>query len=332
MYDIFQRFRTIILLITLLLSVAACEKNASDSSLKAGPALRLTAGPFEDSELNFSPDGRKALILRNYPPSGQDVRDRGGLWERRVFELDFSNPRKPSEREIEELAEATEISYIGSSGAIFAKDKSNLPVIFNDGKLIPAPLSGLKAIPSRLSVSYDGRYLAFMAVDTPEFKPGQTPSPEDFSYKPYVADLKSGELKPILHDLGQRAYLEDMWWKKSGHLSLFYRFEDPESQIFRVDEYDISTGRARLAFIGNGDAYFRLSEDNSFYVTHMLEAKKVSFVSRDHQKRIDIDIEGELQGVFLPPDDRLAIVSRYCEDTHGINLFMVETPAEFVKK
>ena len=331
MYDIFQRFRTIILFAAIIPFFSACEKNALESHIKAGPAVRLTAGVFEDSELSFSPAGGKVLILRNYPPAGQDVRNRGGLWQRRIFELDFSDPRHPKEHEIEELAEATEVSYMGSSGAIFAKDRSNIPVIFNKGKLTPAPLRDLKSIPSRLSVSPDGRYLAFMAVETPALEPGKVPSPEDFAYNPYVADLQSGNSSAIVRDLGPRAYLEDMWWKKSGRLCLFYRFEDPDSQIFRVDEYDIASGRARLAFIANGGAYFRLSEDNSFYVTHMLEQNNVSFVSRDHKTRVDINIEGELQGVSLPPDNRRVIVARYCDDTHGINLFMVETPAQFLQ-
>jgi len=300
--------------------------------ISAGPALRLTAGTFEDGELSFSFSDRKMLILRNYPPTGQDVRERGGLWMRRVFELDFSNPHKPREHEIEELADATEVSYIGSGGAIFAKDKSNLPIVCIDGKLIPAPLKNLKAVPSRISVSPDGRSLAYMAVDTPAFAPGNMPSADDFSYKAYVADLASGESVPIVHDLGARAFLEDMWWKKSGRLSLFFRFEDPESMIFRVDEYDVADRHAKLAFIGNGDAYFSLSEDNSFYVTHMLEAQKVSFVSRDHRTRVDVDLEGELQNAVLTPDDKYAVVSRYCDDTRGINLFLVETPASFLQQ
>ncbi len=325
---LFSIFIAVILSCIFVFLFPSCDKGSAEFPLKAGQAIRLTKGTFEDGMPSFSADGKKMLITRNIPKNGSGAKEHKGIWNRHVIEIDISNPARPKESEIEEFYEGSDPSYKGET--VVAKDRSSSLVALVDGKLEPVRIENLNSMPAKPSVSPNGKWIVFMGINAPKFEPGQNPPDlNNFRYQPHIVSSAGGVAEKIEIDIGPNTFLEDLRWTSKNTLHLYYRLENRDVPIFRVQEYDVENKTSKLALISDYFGRFDVSDDSRYLVANSETPNSISFVSRDLKTRIDTDLRDEVMAVSLVPNSNWAVVSRYCEDTRGINLFLLPVPEQF---
>lgn len=327
------KLRTMLLLLIVAVFLSSCMENLfNDPAERLGNAIRLTKGSFDENQIRFHPNEDKLLFLRLSAKDGKSVEETNQPLVRRIMEIDFSNPDYSKVTEIKALSGGSYPSYSGSK-RIFALDQTGGTVFLEEGEDKPSPIdfTGLNTRPTKPIASPDGKYVAFLSIPAPKInKDTDVTDEENFRYQAFVASVETGEVKQLSRPIGLHASVVSLSWADDGLLVTYQIFERT-GLYTRVEKLVWPDGKRMLALFADVPPNLSLDDDYRFFVTHMKKAQHVSLISRGMDIVKEIDFKAPIKSAIVQHDGKYVVVSRYCEDTKGYNLYLLPVDGEFLK-
>ncbi len=322
--------KSLTLSITFAVFIFGCVKGCEGHSPQANsPVTTLTSGIFRETDIRFHPTDARLVALRSIPEEGRSARDTAQSWERRIVEVDFSDPADPSERIIEALDGGSYPSYAGSRGIVALDIRGRLVLLPSQSDTLTEILpEHIPSRPAKPVASPDGRYVAFLAIANPP--PDSRPDLNDgvtFRYQAYVVPLEGGEAQRVSTPPDRRSILTALDWADADSLLLTYKVEDPRESYTRIDRVWVKRGEQQLALFTDRQTPIAYAAQATFFMAREGQSPNVLFFDRGMSTRFEQPVGGDILALAIDTTGQRAVASRFAADPPGYSLCLIEIPA-----